>query len=116
MSPRTLSRLSETRVVSSSFRTFHSRDSGPEGLVLRRAERRHVHVLAGRPVCASDVAKTRRGQVQAGLAIRESANHTRSSPDLAHDALQRIVGAELDPVAIRKGIIRSGVLWQGRSK
>ena len=36
---------------------FRSCDGGSEGCVFRRAERRHVHVLAGRPLGASDVPK-----------------------------------------------------------
>jgi hypothetical protein len=42
-----------------------------------------------------------RGRTQAGLAVRERADHAGSSPYLAHDALERVVGSDLDPVAVR---------------
>jgi hypothetical protein len=36
---------------------------------------------------------------------REVANDAGSSPDLAHDPLERVVGSELDPVAVREGVV-----------
>ena len=50
-------------------------------LRLGRAERRHVHVLAGRPLGAGDVPEPGRSEVQAGLSIGESPDHAGSSPD-----------------------------------
>lgn len=47
----------------------------------------------------------RRGQVQAGLAVGKGTDHAGPSSDLAHDPLERVVGAELDPVAVGEGVV-----------
>jgi hypothetical protein len=49
------------------------------------------------------------GKIQAGLTIGERTDHPGSSADLAHDALERIVGADLDPVAVREGVVGQGL-------
>ena len=71
---------------------------------LRLIERPHVHV-AWSTMCSGDVAQPRCGQVEAGLAVRESADDTGSAPDLSHDPLERIVGADLLPVDVREGVV-----------
>ena len=50
------------------------------------------------------------GQVQAGFAVGERPHDPRSSPDLAHDAFQRVVGSELDPMAVGKGVVGQGLM------
>ena len=66
-------------------------------LIFGRMQRVHVHVSSCRPVCSSDVTQTGGCQVETGLSIRKGAHHPGSSPDLARDAFQRIVGSQLDP-------------------
>jgi hypothetical protein len=39
------------------------------------------------------------------LPIREGADHAGAPPDLAQDALERVVGADAPPVLLREGII-----------
>ncbi len=53
---------------------------------------------------SGDVAQTRRSQIETGLSVRKSADPFGSWSDLAHDPLQRIVGPQLDPVAVRKSV------------
>jgi hypothetical protein len=44
-------------------------------------------------------------KIEAGLTVRECADHSCPTPDLPHDALQRIVGPDLVPVDVREGIV-----------
>ena len=44
-------------------------------------------------------------QVQGRLAIWECADHPRAPPDLAEDALQRIVRPDATPVLLREGVV-----------
>jgi hypothetical protein len=67
-------------------------------------QRPHVHVSFRRPLGSRNVPQTVCGKVEAGLTVRESANHSRAPPDLPHDALQRIVGPHLVPVDVGKGV------------
>jgi hypothetical protein len=46
-----------------------------------------------------------RGEVQAGLTVGERSDDGGSSPDLAHDALEGVVGADLDPMAVGEGVV-----------
>ena len=60
-----------------------------------------------------------RGQIEAGLAIRECSDNAGTASNLAHDALQRVVGFEFDPMAIREAVIGQGlvaVLFQQLSR
>ena len=41
---------------------------------------------------------------------QEMRQHTCSAPDLSHDPLQRIVGADLLPVNVWKGIVGQGLV------
>jgi hypothetical protein len=70
-------------------------------------ERPHVHVAFGGPCSAGDVAQPRGCQVEARLAVRECSNDTGSAANLFHDPLERIIGADLLPVDVREGVIRS---------
>ncbi len=52
-----------------------------------------------------DVAQARRGQVQAGLSIRECANDAGASSDLKHDSFERVASLELDPMAVGETVV-----------
>lgn len=54
----------------------------------------------GRPLSAGNVPQPGCGQVEGGLAVRKRAHHTGSPSDLAHDPLQRVVGADPAPVLV----------------
>ena len=43
------------------------------------------------------------GQIERALAVRERTHTPGTAPDLAHDPLERIVGADPPPVLARKG-------------
>src|SRR5262245_47819772 len=45
------------------------------------------------------------GEVERGLTVRERAHDTRAPPDLAQDALERVVGANPPPVLLREGVV-----------
>ncbi len=81
-------------------------DSSPVELVLRRNEWPRFHLYAGRPLRTYEVAEQSRPQVQARLVIWEGADNARSPPDGAHDALQGIVGEQLNLVTTPKAILR----------
>ena len=44
-------------------------------------------------------------EIEAGLSIQGCPDHTGPSPDLPHDPLKGIVGADLVPVDVWKGIV-----------
>jgi hypothetical protein len=44
-------------------------------------------------------------EVEAGLAVRERADDAGPAPDLSHQPLERIVGADAPPMLFRKGIV-----------
>ena len=69
-----------------------------------RAERGHVHLLAGGSFGARGITQPGRGRVEQ-LPIGEGADHAGSSADLFHDPLEGIVGPDLDPVAVREGVV-----------
>jgi len=71
---------------------------------LLRLERIHVHVSAGGPLGSGDVPQPGRGQVEATPAVWKGADNLRPAPDFLHDALQRIVRPDLDPVAVRERV------------
>jgi hypothetical protein len=50
-----------------------------------------------------------RGQIERALAIRECAHDTSAAPDLTHDPLERVVGADAPPVLARKGQVGEGL-------
>src|SRR5262245_66257712 len=64
-------------------------------LVLQQLD---VQIFFGRPRRAGDVAQPCGGEVERGLTVRERAHDTRAPPDLAQDALERVVGANPPPV------------------
>jgi hypothetical protein len=70
----------------------------------RFLEELHVAVSLGWPFGAGDVSQPGRGQVECGLTIGESDDPTASAPDLAYDALQRIVVLDPTPVLVEEGI------------
>src|SRR5215831_7291431 len=53
---------------------------------------RHTKFRA--PRRAGDVAQPCGGEIERGLTVRERAHDTRAPPDLAQDALERVVGAK----------------------
>src|SRR5262249_31071233 len=65
---------------------------------------------------ASDVAQPRCGEVQGRLAVGKSPDHARASPDLAQNALERVVGADAPPVLLRKGVVGQRLLDRRFSK
>lgn len=67
-------------------------------------DRSHVHVAFGRPRRSGNVPQPGRRQIETGLTVGEGADDTGSSPDLVHDALERIVRSNLPPIDGRKGI------------
>src|SRR5262245_43162372 len=71
-------------------------------LVLQQLD---VQISFGRPRRAGDVAQPRGGEVERGLTVRERAHDTRAPPDLAQDALERVVGANPPPVLLREGVV-----------
>lgn len=58
----------------------------------------HVQVSAGSPLGSGDVPQPGRNPHQRGLSVREAADHAGVTTDLAHDSLQRIIGADAPPV------------------
>src|SRR5262245_11270120 len=58
-------------------------------LVLQQLD---VQISLRRPRRAGDVAQPCGGEVERGLTVRERAHDTRAPPDLAQDALERVVG------------------------
>src|SRR5262249_50839253 len=71
-------------------------------LVLQQLD---VQIFFGRPRRAGAVAQPCGGKVERGLTVRERAHHTRAPPDLAQDALERVVGANPPPVLLREGVV-----------
>ena len=67
-----------------------------------------AHVLSGLMYCRVDY--WGRPQVETGLSIREGANDTGAPTDLSHNTFQRVIGPQLDPVAIGESIIGQGFL------
>jgi hypothetical protein len=65
-----------------------------DGALVEVAEAVHVHVAFGAPGLAGDVAEAGADQEQGGVAVGEGADHAGAAPDLAHDALQRVVRAQ----------------------
>src|SRR5260221_1558348 len=59
----------------------------------------------GRPRRTGDVAQPSGSEVERGLTVRERAHDTRAPPDLAQDALERVVGANAPPVLLREGVV-----------
>ena len=51
-----------------------------------------------------------RGEVECRLTIGKRANHARASPDLAQDALERIVGTNPTPVFLGKAVVGERLL------
>jgi hypothetical protein len=70
----------------------------------------HVHVALGAPGLAGDVAEAGADQEQGGVAVGEGADHAGAAPDLAHDALQRVVRAQGAVVFRGEGIVAEGLL------
>src|SRR5262245_43471377 len=64
---------------------------------------RHTKFRA--PRRAGDVAQPCGGEVERGLTVRERAHDTRAPPDLAQDALERVVAANPPPVLLREGVV-----------
>ena len=64
-----------------------------------------VQISLGRPRRAGDVAQPCGGEVKRGLTVRERAHDTRAPPNLAQDALERVVGANPPPVLLREGVV-----------
>jgi hypothetical protein len=60
----------------------------------------HVHVSSCAPLGSGDVSQSGSGKVQAGFAVRKRADDLCTPTDFLHQALQRIVGSQLDPLAI----------------
>jgi len=58
------------------------------------------------------VPQTGCSKVEAGLTIRESANHSRPTSDLPHDALQWVVCSDLLPVDIGEGVVAQGLVYR----
>jgi hypothetical protein len=54
------------------------------------------------------VAQSGSGEVQGRLPVREGPDHTRASPDLAQEALERVVGADARPVLPWEGVVGQG--------
>src|SRR5262245_66080190 len=71
-------------------------------LVLQQLD---VQISLRRPRRAGDVAQPCGGEVERGLTVRERAHDTRAPPDLAQDALERVVGANPPPVLLREGVV-----------
>ncbi len=67
------------------------------------------------PCRAGDVAQPGGGEVERGLTIRECAYDTRAPPDLAQDALERVVGANPPPVLLREGVVGERLLDRRRN-
>ena len=82
------------------FRIFA--DEGFGLLDLGLIERSHVHEALGRPRSAGDVVKPRCCEVEAGLAVRERATTRMRRRIISHDALERIVVAEIVPMNVGK--------------
>ena len=61
------------------------------------------------PACAGDVPQSRRSKVEGRVAVGEGADHAGASTDLAHDALERIVGPDAAPVFFRERVVRQGL-------
>jgi len=51
------------------------------------------------------MSQTGRSEIEARLPIRESADHFGPATDFLHDAFQRVVGADLSPMACWKCIV-----------
>src|SRR5262245_62818672 len=51
------------------------------------------------------MAQPGRGEVQGRLPVGKGADHARAPPDLAQDALERIVGADAPPMLLWEGIV-----------
>ena len=62
------------------------------------AETPHVQVSLGAPALAGDVAQPGTDEQERGVAVGKGANHPGATADLAHDAFERVVGAQRSPV------------------
>jgi hypothetical protein len=69
-----------------------SRDDGTSHLLV--LQQLDVQISFGRPRRAGDVAQPCGGEVERGLTVRERTHDTRAPPDLAQDALERVVGGK----------------------
>jgi hypothetical protein len=58
-----------------------------------------------RPRRAGDVTQPCGGEVERGLTVRERAHDTRAPPDLAQDALERVVGANPPPMLLQESVV-----------
>jgi hypothetical protein len=87
--------LSGTRTGSSGDGTFHL-------LVLQLF---NIQIAFARPRGAGDVAQPGRGEIESRLPVREGADHGSAPPDLAQNALERIVGADATPMLLGKRVL-----------
>lgn len=54
---------------------------------------------------SEDVTQAGGGQVQAALPVRKGSNDTGATPDFFHDAFERVVGPDLQPVAVGEAVV-----------
>src|SRR5262249_20165902 len=64
----------------------------------------------GRPRRAGDVAQPRGGEVERRLTVRKGAHDAGAPPDLAQDALERVVGANPPPILRWEGVVGERLL------
>src|SRR5262249_4500134 len=86
--------------VSRIFRTFNLAERHPAlahavmaPLICWSLEQLDVEISLRRPRRAGDVAQPRGGEVERRLTVRKRAHDAGAPPDLAQDALERVVGA-----------------------
>lgn len=61
--------------------------------------------LVDQRVPASDVPQPGGDEIESRDAVGESTNDTGPPSDLAHDAFERIVGADASPMLFREGVV-----------
>ena len=65
-------------------------------------EPRHIHVSTRSPFLPGDIPKASRYQHKGRSAVWEVPDHSRPSPDLAHDTLHRVIGSYATPMFPRE--------------
>ena len=78
------------------------KSAGKEGVVQRRLQVLHIHVLLAAPLRPRHMAKPGADQHQGGVAIGEGPHHAGAAPDLPVHPFDYIVGSKLCPVLTGK--------------
>ena len=76
--------------------------AGDRGVIQRRLQVLHIHVLLVAPLSAGHMAEPGTDQHERGVAVRESAHHSGTAADLPVEPFNDIVSADTSPVLTGK--------------